>query len=101
MPALRGQVVAGLSPGPTELADGLALLLERLSRTTARLAPIIWVPRSPGRRSGDSAREKLSELAEIARNNTLFAAPQRLLARITGMNEDNASHWIALDGAAN
>ena len=39
MPALRGPGIANLTPWPAGLADGLALFCERLSRTTARLAP--------------------------------------------------------------
>src|SRR5438270_8570510 len=38
--------------------------MSRFSRITARLAPTNWVPRSPGRHAGDSARGTLPKIAD-------------------------------------
>src|SRR6202020_3521498 len=62
---LRGRDIAAYACVPTGLADGLALVPERLSRNTARLAPKNWVPRSSRRQPEDSACGKLSNESDL------------------------------------
>jgi hypothetical protein len=81
MRTLRGRDLA-LSLAPTELADGLALYLERIPRITTGLAPTNWVPRSPVRHPGDSARGTVSETPDPANGLSDPGRQTSILARV-------------------